>query len=70
MVMSWLIHFMQLEIRKTYLPFPMAKDIWDAVNKTYSKVGFSSQVFQIKRQIMNTKQGTWSVTKYYKSLKG
>lgn len=48
----------------------MAKDIWDAVNKTYSKVGFSSQVFQIKRRIMNTKQGTWSVTKYYKSLKG
>ena len=41
-VMSWLLHSMQLEISKTYLLLPTARDIWDAVNKTYSKVGLTS----------------------------
>ena len=70
MIMSWLLNSMQPEIRKTYLLLPTARDIWEAVNKTYSKVGFTSQIFQIKPQIMNTKQGTPSVTEYYNSLKG
>ena len=45
MVMSWLLHSMQPKISKTYLLPPTAKDIWEAVNKTYSKVGFTFQVF-------------------------
>ena len=69
MIMSWLLNSMQPEIRKTYLLLPTARDIWEAVNKTYSKVGFTSQIFQIKPQIMNTKQGTPSVTEDYNSLK-
>ena len=54
---------MQLEINKTYLLLLTAKDIWEAVSKTNSKVGFTSQVFQIKQQIMNIKQGTLRVTR-------
>ena len=42
MVMSWLLHSMQRKISKTYQLLPMAKDIWEAVNKSYSKVGLTS----------------------------
>ena len=64
MVMSWLLHSMEPRIRKTYILLSNAKDIWDAVNKKYSKVGFVTQIFQIKRQIYNTKQGSMSVIDY------
>lgn len=51
MVMSWLFNSMEPRIKKTYILLPTAKEIRDAVNKTYSKVGFVTKVFQIKRQI-------------------
>ena len=69
-VMSWLLHSMEPQIRKIYMLLSTAKEIWDAVNKTFSKVGFVTQIFQIKRQIYNTKQGSMSVTDYYNTLKG
>ncbi|KAL6327137.1 hypothetical protein AAG906_014955 [Vitis piasezkii] len=70
MVMSWLPHSMQPEISKTYLFLTTAEDIWEAVSKTYSKVGVSSQIFEVKRHIFNTKQGSSTVTEYYNALKG
>ena len=70
MVMSWLLNSMKPQIKKTYILLPTAKEIWDAVNKTYSKVGFGTQIFQIKRQIYITKQGSMNVTDYYNTLKG
>ena len=68
--MSWLQHSMQLEINKAYLLLPTAKDIWEAINKTYFKIGFASQVFQIKRYIINIRQGSLSATDFNNSLKG
>ncbi|RVW20593.1 hypothetical protein CK203_115255 [Vitis vinifera] len=70
MVMSWLPHSMQPEISKTYLFLTTAEDIWEAVSKTYSKVGVSSQIIEVKRHIFNTKQGSSTVTEYYNALKG
>lgn len=61
---------MQLEINTTYRLLATTKDIWEVINKTYSKVGFISQVFHIRQQIVNAKQGTWCVIEYYNSLKG
>ena len=63
MVMSWLLHSMQLEIGKTYLLLSTAKDIWESVLKTYSKVGVPSQIFELKQQIVNTEQGSSTVTR-------
>ena len=59
-----------MEISKTYLLLPTARDIWEAVSKTYSKVGVSSQIFELKRHIINTKQGSSIFTEYYNTLKG
>ena len=59
LVMSWLLHSMQPEISRTYFLLLTTRDIWTTVNTTYLKVGFTSQFFQIKRQIQKTKQGAF-----------
>ena len=69
-MMSWLLQSIQPEISRNYLIFFTKCDIWMVVNRTYSKVGFTSQIFQIKRQIQKTKQRALSVTKYFNILKG
>lgn len=60
--MSWLLNSKEPRIKKTYIVPPTAKEIWVAVNKTYSKVGLVTQIFQIKRQIYITKQGSMNIT--------
>ncbi|KAL5580296.1 hypothetical protein UlMin_012738 [Ulmus minor] len=70
MVMSWLLHSMQPEISKPLLFLSTAKEIWDAVTHSYSKVGVRALVYELKNQIYSTKQGSLSVTEYYNSLEG
>lgn len=57
MVMSWLLNSMEPRIKKTYILLSTAREVCNAVNKTYSKVGLVIQIFQIKRQIYITKDG-------------
>ncbi|KAJ8752056.1 hypothetical protein K2173_001083 [Erythroxylum novogranatense] len=46
-----------------------AKEIWDAIKQTYSKVHDAAQIYEIKTKISNTKQGNCSVTDYSNFLK-
>ena len=69
-VMALLLHSMEREISRTYLLLPTARDIWLAVQKAYFKVGFTSQIFQLKRHIDKFQQGPLSVTNYFTTLKG
>ncbi|KAH9753027.1 protein kinase domain-containing protein [Citrus sinensis] len=70
MIMSWLVNSMESEIGQTYLFLPTAKDLWDAVTETYSDLGNSAQIYDLKTRIRETKQGSQGVTKYYNILKG
>lgn len=49
--------------------FTTAKEIWEVVEKTYSKVGDAAQIYEIKTKISATKQGDRSVTEYANLLK-
>lgn len=69
MVMSWLWNSMVPEISDTCMFLPTAKEIWEAVEKTYSKVGDAAQIYEIKTKIAATKQGGRSVTEYANLLK-
>ena len=60
---------MQPEIRGTCMFLTMARDIWKVVRQTYSKVRDVAHVYEIKTKIGATKQGTFSVTKYYNIMK-
>ncbi|KAL9419015.1 hypothetical protein AB3S75_036882 [Citrus x aurantiifolia] len=69
MVMSWLWNSMVPEISDTCMFLPTVKEIWEAVEKTYSKVSDAAQIYEIKTKIAATKQGGRSVTEYANLLK-
>ncbi|KAK9214139.1 hypothetical protein WN944_006127 [Citrus x changshan-huyou] len=68
MVQAWLINSMDVDIGRTYLFLPSAKELWEAVTETYSNLGNAAQLFEIKSQLRDQKQGSLSVTQYFNSL--
>ena len=70
MLMSWLWGSMQPELSKNYMFLSTAKDIWEMVKRTYSKVQDASVVYEIKTKIRSTRQGAMSVTEYYNKMNG
>ncbi|KAE8732866.1 homogentisate phytyltransferase 1 [Hibiscus syriacus] len=69
MIMSWLINSIDPSVGRTYLFLPIAHDIWNAVNETYSDLGNVGQWFELKTQLWRLKQGEKTVTQYYTDLK-
>lgn len=62
MVMAWLIHSMEEKIGDTYLFFPTAKGLWDAVTLAYSNLESSFQMFELRNKARNLRQGDLDVT--------
>ena len=46
---------MLFEINDTYMFLTIAKEIWEVVRKTYSKVCDTAQIYEIKTNISATK---------------
>lgn len=65
LIMSWLINSMEPTIGKLYLFLPTAKDVWDAVRDCYSDLENSSQIYDLKTRLWQSKQGDRDVTTYY-----
>ena len=55
--MSWLWNSMLPEISSTLMFLTTAKEVWEMVRYTYSKVHDATQIFEIKTKISGTKQG-------------
>lgn len=60
-VMAWLINSMEPSIGRTYLFYKTAKEIWDAVQEIYSDLENTSQCFEIRSKIRNTRWGNLTV---------
>lgn len=69
MIMAWLWNSMLLEVRGTYMFLTTAKEIWEVVWQSYSKVKDVALFFEIKIKISATKQGNLSAIEYYTTLK-
>ena len=69
LIIFWLLNSMQPEMAKTFLFLSTAKEIWDAVTHTYSKLGDATQAFELMNKIHATKQRDLTVTTYYNTLK-
>lgn len=67
-VMSCLLHSMKPEINRHYLLLKTAKWIWDSVAKTYSKMGNTAKVYELKQSISQLHQGNLPLATFY-SLK-
>lgn len=68
MIRAWLVHSMIPSIGKAYLFLPTTKDIWEAIRKNYSDTKNFSQIFEIKTQLWQMKQGNREVTDYYMEM--
>ena len=55
MMMAWLVNSMELKIRQTYLLVSITNKMWDIVSGTFSNLGTSGQVYEIKTRIRETK---------------
>ncbi|BAT73096.1 hypothetical protein VIGAN_01055500, partial [Vigna angularis var. angularis] len=64
MIMSWLWDSMEATISDTCMFLNTAKDIWDSINRTYSKANDAAQVYEIKIKTAATKQGSKGITEY------
>ncbi|XP_059444961.1 uncharacterized protein LOC132176698 isoform X2 [Corylus avellana] len=69
MIMAWLWNSMIPEISDTCMFLATAKDIWDAIQQTYSKARDAAQVYEVKVKTIAAKQGSKSVTEYANQLK-
>ena len=49
---------------------PTVKDVWDAIQETYSDVENASQIFELKTWLWQMKQGDREVTEYYTKMLG
>lgn len=68
--MSWLWNNMGLEISDICMFLDTAKEVWEFVQETYSKVNDVVQIYEIKMKMLGIKQGTHVVTEYSNYLKG
>lgn len=64
MIMSWLWDSLDPTISDTCMFLTTAKQIWDYIQRTYSKARDDAQVYEIKIKTGATKQGDKSVTEY------
>ena len=69
MIMAWLWNSMTLEISNTCMFLATTKDIWDAIQQTYSKARDVAQVYEVKVKTIAIKQGSKTVTEYANQLK-
>ncbi|XP_009798195.1 uncharacterized protein LOC107817595 [Nicotiana tabacum] len=70
MVMSWLWNSMIPEISDTVMFLSTAKEIWEAIQQTYSKVNDAARIYELKTKVTSMKQGARSVTEYANLLQG
>ena len=69
MIMSWLWNSIMPEVCGPYMFLNTAKDVWDAVKQTYSKVKDAALIYEIKTKLSTTKQGNMLVIEYYNIMK-
>ena len=58
MIMSWLVNSMEPEIGQNFMYLDTAKELWQAVGETYSDLGNSGQVYEIKTKIRDSTRRT------------
>ena len=68
-MIMWLWNSMTPKISDTCMFLATTKDIWDAIQQTYSKARDVAQVYEVKVKTIAAKQGSKIVTEYANQLK-
>ncbi|GAV87228.1 UBN2_3 domain-containing protein, partial [Cephalotus follicularis] len=70
LIMPYLINSMEPTVAQGYLLMDSVTDIWISAEKTFSKKKNTSQCYEIRKKLGDTKQKEMSVFQYYSILKG
>ncbi|KAL5756401.1 hypothetical protein ACOSQ2_021147 [Xanthoceras sorbifolium] len=66
--MSWLLNSMNADISENFLLYETAKEIWDAVQETFSTHDNTAELFAVEGILHDLRQGDDSVPQYYTKL--
>jgi hypothetical protein len=69
-VKGWLINSMDSSLIGNFIRFPTAKMVWDSIATTYFDGSDTSQVYDLRRRVMQLKQAGGSLEQYYNDLQG
>lgn len=69
LIIAWLWNSMNPEISDTIMFLSTAKEIWDAIEQTYSKNKLFAHVYDVKVKTLAGKYGNKFVTEYANHLK-
>ena len=69
LVIAWLVNSTEPAIGMTYLVLPITKEVWEAVQETYSDLENSFQICKLKTKLCHSKQENQEVTEYYNEMK-
>ena len=64
MVKSWFIYYKIEKLKAHFVQCGMAKEVWDAVKKSYLDVSDSSQVYELIKKSFKSRQGSRSLSQF------
>lgn len=67
-VIAWLINSMNEDISQNFMLYLTAKNMWDAMNRRYSDLENSTQMWDLRDKARNLKQGNLDVKQYFNAL--
>jgi Retrotransposon gag protein len=69
-VKGWLINSLDPKLQNTFIQYPTAKEVWDAVAITFYDGNDKAQVYNLNKRVTRLKQSGRSVEEYYHELQG
>ena len=69
-VKGWLINSMESSLISNFIRYPTTQQVWDAVAITFFDGLDTSQVYDLKRRVVRTRQDGRSIESYYNNLQG
>ncbi|CAH9107930.1 unnamed protein product [Cuscuta europaea] len=68
LITAWLLNSMEPLIAKPHMFMKTAKEVWDSIKETYSDLENSSQIFELKTKLWQSKQGNRDIISYYNEM--
>ncbi|KAL5699976.1 hypothetical protein ACHQM5_025485 [Ranunculus cassubicifolius] len=68
LVKSWLINAMIERPMAHFVQYATAKEVWDAVKRSYLDVSDSSEVYELMKKSFQSRQGGRPLAEYYNEL--
>ena len=69
-VKGWLINTMDSSLVSTFIWYPTAKEVWDAITVTFFNGSDIAQVYELQRRVSRLRQNGGSLEKFYNELQG